>query len=78
MKLLASFLAVAIGAAACSGSKAQPPAYTAPDNQQPPAQRVPIGQLPQIDINAVLGHTKVLSSDDYEGRAPARVAKRCR
>src|SRR5581483_264711 len=33
-------------------------------------QRLPIGQLPSIDIDAVLQHTKVLSSDEYEGRAP--------
>jgi len=32
--------------------------------------RVPIGQLPSVDTNAVLEHTKVLSSDEYEGRAP--------
>ena len=34
------------------------------------AERVPIGQLPDIDIDAVLAHTKVLSSDEFEGRAP--------
>src|SRR5438093_12365060 len=34
------------------------------------AKQTPIGQLPDIDIDAVLAHTKVLSSDKYEGRAP--------
>src|SRR2546426_1095031 len=34
------------------------------------AKQTPIGQLPDIDIDAVLAHTKVLSSDEYEGRAP--------
>src|SRR4030095_3518791 len=34
------------------------------------AQRVPIGQLPSIDAGGLLTHTKVLSSDEYEGRAP--------
>jgi Zn-dependent M28 family amino/carboxypeptidase len=29
-----------------------------------------IAQLPDVDTNAVLGHVKVLSSDEYEGRAP--------
>jgi Zn-dependent M28 family amino/carboxypeptidase len=32
--------------------------------------KTPIGRLPQIDIDAVLAHTKVLSSDAFEGRAP--------
>jgi len=31
---------------------------------------VSIGQLPAIDNDALLAHTKVLSSDEYEGRAP--------
>jgi Zn-dependent M28 family amino/carboxypeptidase len=34
------------------------------------AKPTPIGQLPDIDIDMVLAHTKVLSSDEYEGRAP--------
>ena len=34
------------------------------------AQHVPIGQLPAIDIDALLAHTKMLSSDEFEGRAP--------
>src|SRR5581483_8754471 len=34
------------------------------------ADRVAIGQLPDIDADAVLAHTKVLSSDQFEGRAP--------
>jgi len=34
------------------------------------AQRVPIGQLPSIDMNAVLAHTKRLSSDEFQGRLP--------
>ena len=33
-------------------------------------QRTPIGELPQVDVDAVLAHTKVLSSDQFEGRAP--------
>src|SRR5206468_1818242 len=31
---------------------------------------VPIGQLPNIDTQALLAHTKALSSDQFEGRAP--------
>ena len=29
-----------------------------------------MGELPQVDVDAVLAHTKVLSSDHFEGRAP--------
>src|SRR5437867_3802201 len=45
----------------------QRPARTSPD---PTAGRIPISQLPAIDADAVLAHTKVLSSDRFEGRAP--------
>jgi len=31
---------------------------------------VAMAQLPDIDVSAVLAHTKVLSSDEFEGRAP--------
>jgi len=32
--------------------------------------RIPIGQLPSLDTDALLEHTKMLSSDEFEGRAP--------
>ena len=32
--------------------------------------RVPLAQLPTVDTNALLAHTRVLSSDEYEGRGP--------
>ena len=51
---------------ACSETKPQAPVETAP----PDTQRIPIGQLPGIDMAAVVSHTKVLSSDLFEGRAP--------
>jgi Zn-dependent M28 family amino/carboxypeptidase len=54
--------------AACSGSSQPPqPAAVAPP---PPSPQIAIGQLPDVDVNAVLAHTKVLSSDEFEGRAP--------
>jgi len=31
---------------------------------------VPLAQLPTVDSNALLAHTRVLSSDEYEGRGP--------
>jgi Zn-dependent M28 family amino/carboxypeptidase len=34
------------------------------------SQQVPLSAMPKIDGNAILGHIKVLSSDEYEGRAP--------
>jgi Zn-dependent M28 family amino/carboxypeptidase len=33
-------------------------------------QRVPIGELPDVDTDAVLVHVKTLSSDEFEGRGP--------
>ena len=33
-------------------------------------QRVPIGELPDVDTDAVLAHIKTLSSDEFEGRGP--------
>jgi Zn-dependent M28 family amino/carboxypeptidase len=32
--------------------------------------RTPIGDLPDPDVDAVLAHTKVLASDEFQGRAP--------
>src|SRR5439155_499410 len=54
-----------VGGVSCGGSSpaSAPRASSAP-------QHVPIGQLPPIDNDALLAHTKVLSSDEYEGRAP--------
>src|SRR6185503_3415758 len=65
MTLRALSLAALVAAAACSGSKAPEPA-AAPGA----ADQIPIGQLPDIDGDAVLAHTKKLSSDEFEGRGP--------
>ena len=45
---------------------------SAPRQEQPPAAQaqIPIGQLPDVDMAAVLEHTKALSSDAFEGRLP--------
>ena len=39
---------------------------------KPPAapQQLPLSQMPSVDAGAILAHTKVLSSDEYEGRGP--------
>jgi len=61
------FVTLAALAAGCSSG----PANSAPAQLSPStSQHTAIGQLPQVDIDAVLRHTKTLSSDQYEGRAP--------
>ena len=65
MKKLLILVAVAGALAGCSPSKSGRSA-----DQAAHAERIPIGQLPDVDTDAVLAHTKVLSSDQFEGRAP--------
>src|SRR5947207_1596125 len=62
MRLRILSLIVLVACAACRQQQETPNASA--------TLRTPIGQLPEIDIDAVLAHTKVLSSDEYEGRAP--------
>jgi Zn-dependent M28 family amino/carboxypeptidase len=54
--------------AACSRKEA-PPAAQQPATASGPPQ-VALSAMPKIDGNAILEHIKVLSSDEYEGRAP--------
>src|SRR5438128_1257072 len=54
---------------ACAESKPQEPSPAA-GSLSSAVRPVPIGQLPDIDMTAVLAHTKILSSDEFEGRAP--------
>src|SRR4051812_23342083 len=68
MKCLIFSVALAAALSACSSKPATPPAPESASISS--TQRVPIGQLPSIDANGLLAHTKVLSSDEYEGRAP--------
>jgi Zn-dependent M28 family amino/carboxypeptidase len=68
MKTAATLAIIACAcAAACSDAKPQPAAEAPPP---PVTQHVPIGQLPSVDMAAVLAHTKALASDEFEGRAP--------
>src|SRR4051794_14193483 len=55
-------LGMSCGAAAPVNAPASPPPST--------SAHLPIGQLPPIDLDALLTHTKKLSSDAFEGRAP--------
>jgi Zn-dependent M28 family amino/carboxypeptidase len=66
MKLGLSSTVVALAAVMGCGTPEQP-ARNAPGST---AGRVPIAQLPVVDVDAVLAHTKVLSSDQFEGRGP--------
>jgi len=65
--LRVSGLGLALAISACSSEpKSAAPATPAPSV----SQHTPIGQLPAIDLTQLLAHTKKLSSDEFEGRAP--------
>ena len=67
MTLRTTMVVALLAANACSSSRpADSQANTRPSSER----RIPIGELPEIDMGAVLAHTKVLSSDEYEGRLP--------
>jgi Zn-dependent M28 family amino/carboxypeptidase len=60
-------MCLALAVSACSSEPKSPaPATPAPSV----SQHTPIGQLPAIDLTQLLAHTKKLSSDEFEGRAP--------
>jgi Zn-dependent M28 family amino/carboxypeptidase len=63
----AGVVAAAI-AAACSGSS-----DTSSTTSPPPAaapQQLPLSSMPKVDPQAILERTKVMSADEFEGRAP--------
>src|SRR5437588_10062717 len=77
MKRTMLFVGLSLAFAACGGAGGfgfacgpSTPVALAPGTSAPVSVRVPIGQLPSIDTAALLEHVKVLSSDEYEGRAP--------
>src|SRR5262249_31762285 len=57
-------LIAALSLVACSSDQKPAPA------QPVAAPRISIGQLPAIDAEGLLAHTKELPSDEYEGGAP--------
>src|SRR5262249_46810147 len=61
-------IAIAI-TAACSSPETKPVPGAAP-GPTPAVQRTSIGDLPDVDTDAVLTHIKTLSSDEFEGRGP--------
>jgi Zn-dependent M28 family amino/carboxypeptidase len=68
MTKLATVLTLPLLLVSACSREASPPAAatTAP----PAAAKVPVTSLPKIDAAAILQHTKALSADDFEGRAP--------
>ena len=69
MRNSAALLAFILLGTACASQPSAPPAEEAP-GPTPSVARTPIGELPEIDVDAVMVHTRILSSDQYEGRAP--------
>jgi Zn-dependent M28 family amino/carboxypeptidase len=67
--LHAILLTVLVPAGGCSNSRA-PASSTSDTGPSVPGGYVAIGQLPDINMAAVLAHTKTLSSDEFEGRLP--------
>jgi len=62
-----AFIVAAAIAPGCSSEPAAPvPAQLPPST----SQHIAIGQLPSIDIAAIMRYTKELSADQFEGRAP--------
>jgi Zn-dependent M28 family amino/carboxypeptidase len=59
-----SLVCFLLAAAACSRTGASA------SQSQSSSPALPIASIPKADPQAVLGHIKVLSSDEYEGRAP--------
>ncbi len=65
--------AVLCGAGMVSAACAPPPAPPADESNPGPTptiQRTSLGEMPDIDADALLAHARELSSDRYEGRAP--------
>lgn len=65
----AGLVCLAYICAACSKSPAPAPEGSNP-GPTPTVERTSLGELPEIDTNALLAHVKEMSSDRYEGRAP--------
>jgi Zn-dependent M28 family amino/carboxypeptidase len=69
-KLLALALSLLMCAAGCSRRRETPAAVGPVPGPTPTVQRTSIGDLPDVDIDEVLTHTRTLSSDEFQGRAP--------
>jgi Zn-dependent M28 family amino/carboxypeptidase len=65
MRKAATVLSVCLAAASCSGPDTSTVAGTIGS-----VRHTPLADLPAIDADAVLAHTRTLSSDGFEGRGP--------
>ena len=65
------FAGLVMLAAACSGPGSDRPTERAPAADR----RIPIGELPDIDTDRLLAHTRKLSSDEFEGRLPGTMGE---
>jgi Zn-dependent M28 family amino/carboxypeptidase len=70
MKRIALISLVLVITTACSRHETTPAGQAASGNATAQSDQVPLSALPKIDQNAILAHIKVLSSDEFEGRAP--------
>ena len=71
MRMRVLSLALLLATAACSGSTT--PGTTPASTREEP--QIPLDQLPTIDVDAVLAHTRTLSSDQFEGRGPGTMGE---
>ena len=62
-----SLVCILVAFVAVRTSKSETPS---PQQQATPAVQVPVASMPKIDQQKILEHIKVLSSDEFEGRAP--------
>ncbi|MGE3959565.1 MAG: M28 family metallopeptidase [Vicinamibacterales bacterium] len=63
-------LAAVLTAAAACDTREERPATDQVPGPTPTVVRTAIGDLPDLDMSAVLEHTKTLASDEFQGRAP--------
>ena len=66
MKRLSLVCILVASVSACGGQREAPP----PQQQTTAAPQLPLASMPKIDQQKILEHVKVLSSDEFEGRAP--------
>jgi Zn-dependent M28 family amino/carboxypeptidase len=70
MKQTFIILALAMTLAASCGGQNEPPARAAAPAAAAPALKIPLADLPKIEPQPILDRIKVISADEYEGRAP--------
>jgi Zn-dependent M28 family amino/carboxypeptidase len=70
MKRCTACVIAALAAAAMAACSSEPKPQAGQTAAPAPPPHVAIGQLPQLDVDGLLAHTRTLSSDAYEGRAP--------